>query len=176
MQSQRSIFPFQAIFFTDSIMEDLATNTNKYAEIQRNHFISQYLEKRQRSWKPCTAADIRILFGLWIYMGINKLPSGRDQWYRDVNRYMTRYRKSRYKLWEHPRHREGLRDPDFLNRQSMRDLVRGSIGVVRFEQLKRYFQVSDPTLEKPDDRDWFHRVGPLSSKLRNAFQKILSTR
>lgn len=84
---------------------------------------------------------------------------------------MTRYRKSRYKLWEHPRHREGLRDPGFLNRQSMRDLVRGSIGVVRFEQLKRYFQVSDPTLEKPDDRDWFHRVGPLSSKLRNAFQK-----
>lgn len=71
--------PFSSYFFTDSIMEDLATNTNKYAEIQRNHFISQYPEKRQRSWKPCTAADIRILFGLWIYMGINKLPSGRDQ-------------------------------------------------------------------------------------------------
>lgn len=44
--------------------------------------------------------------------------------------------------------------------------------IVRFEQLKRYFHVSDPTLPKPIDKKWYTKLEPLSSTLRKSFQQF----
>lgn len=153
-----------SLFFTDKIYNDLAKNTNKYAVIKRRQYTQLHPTGLQRPWKPCNSNEIRVLFGLWIYIGINKLPSSSDHWQRDFGGVRHRTARSRSKTWKDYRFR-------VLHDIGIRDLIRDSIGIVRYEQLKRYFHVSDPTLPRPNDHQWYTKLEPLSSELRESFQQ-----
>lgn len=157
-----------SLFFNDVIFMELAQHTNQYAEIKRAQSPSNQL---QRGWTPCTAGEIRILFGLWLYMGINRLPSTSDYWRQNPTGKSHRIVQTLYQTRHKNRWRKYGSTSYGSKISSIHELVCNSIGVVRFEQLKRYFHVSDPTLPKPSDNEWFFKMEPLSSKLRNAFQQ-----
>ncbi|KAK5017112.1 hypothetical protein LTR16_002879, partial [Cryomyces antarcticus] len=51
------------------ILQQLAANTNKYAADRRAKKARK--KKKQRAWEETTAAELRVYFGILIYMGIH---------------------------------------------------------------------------------------------------------
>lgn len=101
-------------------------------------------------------------------MGINRLPNTTDHWERNGTRNSNHITRTRYKIWCESRNHTVHPNS---TKSSIREIICEAIGLVRYEQLKRYFHVSDPRLPKPLDNKWYVKVEPLSSKLRDAFQK-----
>src|SRR5437879_1937498 len=129
------------LFFTESIFEILARNTNSYARLKQ-------VDKRTgraQFWKDTSAAELKIFFGIIIYMGLFKSASVQDYWRKDGRvpiHTITRY-----------------------------------MGKSRFENLKRWFHVSAPTIttysSSPASRiQWFcNKLDPLTGMLQGAWQK-----
>lgn len=155
-------FSLFSLFFTNKIFEESAENTNRYATMKRAQYRTH--DKLQRSWKSCTLGEIKILFGLWIYIGIYKLPSPSTHWERNQSGGVCRAVQMRYRVRFKNRFR------NFCNNITVHNLISNSISLVRFEQLKRYFHVSDPFFSTFSDKQWYKKVEPLSSKLHSAFQ------
>lgn len=157
-----------SLFFSSEIFAELALHTNLYAEIKRAQYTEASPNKQQRDWTECGVGEMKVLIGIWISMGINQLPNTTDHWERNGTGNSNHIARTRYKIWcesrnhtVHPNSRKS----------SIREIICEAIGLVRYEQLKRYFHVSDPHLPKPPDNKWYVKVEPLSSKLRDAFQK-----
>lgn len=100
-------------------------------------------------------------------MGVSRLPTASDHWYRDHEGTLCRIVQSRHKIWLATRNSD-----EMPNRRTTRDIMKQSIGLVRYEQLKWYFHVSNPTLTSQfTDKDCYKKLDPLSSRLQNAFQR-----
>ena len=66
------------LFLTDSIMEQLVTNTNAYAEYQ----LKGPEKDRQRDWWPVTGKELRCWLAIQIHMGLLGVPPER-YWMKD---------------------------------------------------------------------------------------------
>ena len=60
------------LFLTEDHFETIATNTNRYAEVKKAG------SDRKRAWWPTTAAEVKVLVGTFIYIGVVRLPAYED--------------------------------------------------------------------------------------------------
>ncbi|TKA71579.1 hypothetical protein B0A49_11802 [Cryomyces minteri] len=104
------------LFFPQHILQQLAANTNKYAADRRAKKATK--KKKQRAWEETTAAELRVYFGILIYMGIHPGEQETAEYWSTA-------------------------DGDPLYLEITRHMSR-----VRFEQLQRYFHISAPVDQK----------------------------
>lgn len=64
------------LFFTDSLMQEMTTNTNLYAT-------GKGAGVDGREWKPVVVAEIKCWIGILIYMGVTRMPAIEDYWKHD---------------------------------------------------------------------------------------------
>lgn len=94
-------------FFTDDLLEQIVDFTNTYA-----------------TWKSgkknlnLSLLELKSFLGIWMYMGVNQLPSLRDYWGTEtsvpqVSEFMTfnRFQTVRSSLHLHDKTKENLLDP-----------------------------------------------------------------
>jgi len=150
-------FDLFSLFWEDAIFELLAVNTNLYAK-SKGKPSSSSAKLRVRQWKETTAAELRIFIGLTIKMGLHKEPRlrlywskrGRNGWRKISKRPLRRYR--------------------VLSAKYPYRVPRSCMSLNRFEQLKRYFHVSDPRIQL-DLKHWYEKLEPLASVLRQRFRQ-----
>jgi len=89
------------LFFTDEEFEILAENTNAYAR-------QKEAGRQGRPWRPTCGAELKIFFGLIIYMGVYRSTGISSYWSRnrelpahDIIRYMTLVRFEQLKRYFH---------------------------------------------------------------------------
>ena len=119
------------LFFDDDLFDLLVQNTNQYAASKNAG------GNGTRPWKPTSIPEMKIFFGLIIYMGIFPSAQVKDYWSRDT---------------EFLFHRIGM----YLSQN-------------RFEQLKRYFHISEPYESLPQSQ-WYLKVQPLANILMTRYQ------
>ena len=64
------------LFFTSEIMDDIVTESNRYAK--------QVLGAAYDKYRPLTEEELRAYFGFVILMAVNHLPAADDYWKRDA--------------------------------------------------------------------------------------------
>ena len=101
------------LFITEAHFETIAANTNRYAEVKEAD------KNGKRAWSPTSAAEIKVLVGTFIYMGVVRLPAYEDYW------------SSKYGQFACTQH----------------------LSLNRFEDLKRYLHISDPTPRNSEQDD-----------------------
>ena len=151
------------LFWDDGVFEQLAINTNLYANLKRKEWDTLQpgdQKKILRSWKDTTPGELRIFVGFTIKMGLHKEPGRALYWSRQGRNGWT-------KIWKRSVHTSG-------RRQSAKNvhcrLPQNCMSLNRYEQLKRYFHVSDPRVTL-DVKDWYQKVEPLASTLQQRFQQ-----
>lgn len=161
-ECQTDPFSIFSLFFTPAILTQLAENTNANARVKlaRLNYQTQSDTVLRRRWKDTSGAELKIFFGLLIFMGINRSPSPCDHW-----RYGRKAYFGIYHYAKKMRRYQDRRDR-FFRRYSIKSFKKKHMGVVRFEQLKRYFHVSDPNTPTVE---WWHKLEPLSSSLQDSF-------
>ncbi|KAF3405150.1 hypothetical protein DPV78_002822 [Talaromyces pinophilus] len=92
--------PYQILYliFDDTFFQTIANNTNFNADAKRH--ASENPFDCQRTWHPATKEEIKVFFGILIYMSITVEPSSESYWNRDlsegaihpVSTYMPLYR------------------------------------------------------------------------------------
>ena len=99
------------LFFSDWIFELLARNTNSYAQSKGAG------GKGSRSWRPVTAAELRIWIGLLIYMSVFNQSRTEEYWYQrsawprhPITRYMGFTRFEQIKRFFHVSLFTGVRE------------------------------------------------------------------
>ena len=121
------------LFFPDDTFDLLVQNTNQYAASKNAGL------QGGRSWKPTSIPEMKVFFGLIIYMGVFPSAQVKDYWSRDS---------------EFPFHRIGM----YLSQN-------------RFEQLKRYFHISEPYNPGSLPQScWYFKVAPLANLLQARYQ------
>lgn len=79
--NQKSPLEYFKTYFTDELFENFAIKTNMYAQ-----------QQNQVSFKPTSASEIKVLFGLHMMMGWIKLPRVSMYWSRLLN--LTTFKES----------------------------------------------------------------------------------
>jgi len=141
------------LYLNSSIYDTIALNTNAYAVAQEATTIST--SGSTRIWYPTTADEIRVLFGIFYYMGVHSEP--------------------RYQIYWETGRKEGPVHS-----------IRNHMTLNRYEQLRRYLHISEPTQStpeprpseeeellptEPEDRLWWWKLEPLIGSFRNACQR-----
>lgn len=62
-----------SLFWDESVFEQLAVNTNLYAELKQDSQTQP--GKQRRKWHKTTASELKVWIGLIIHMGLHKEPS-----------------------------------------------------------------------------------------------------
>jgi len=147
---------------------ELAVNTNKYAEIKRKGQgrggqarmtpAETPSNMHSRKWTPTSASELKIWFGLTIKMGIHREPSISLHWSKEGR---NGWRKTSFRPVLRQRH---LASPRRYK------VPKNCMSLVRYQQIRRYFHVSDPTLQL-DQKDWYKKLSPLADRLKESFQK-----
>ncbi|CAD7091569.1 unnamed protein product [Hermetia illucens] len=60
-------------FLDDSLIEEMVTHTNNYAQTYQN--VRSGLHSRMKRWKPVDKRDLNKFFGIIMFMGVKILPS-----------------------------------------------------------------------------------------------------
>lgn len=79
----KSPLEFFSLFFTDELIETIVTETNRYAEekIILNICDEKILpSSRLNTWTEVTSDEIKVFFGIFIWMGLDKKPSMSRYW------------------------------------------------------------------------------------------------
>ena len=72
------------VFFTDAIVSQICTETNRYYDQSHKQKNAKYTK-----WKPTTVTEIKAFIGVLIAMGITKLPEMRDYWRKNSLCYVS---------------------------------------------------------------------------------------
>lgn len=72
-------------FLDDSLIEEMVTHTNNYAQTYQN--VRSGLHSRMKRWKPVDKGDLKKLFGIIMFMGVKILPSIEHYWKLDILYY-----------------------------------------------------------------------------------------
>ncbi|CAD7086566.1 unnamed protein product [Hermetia illucens] len=72
-------------FLDDSLIEEMVTHTNNYAQTYQN--VRSGLHSRMKRWKPVDKGDLKKLFGIIMFMGVKILPSIEHYWKLDMLYY-----------------------------------------------------------------------------------------
>jgi hypothetical protein len=139
-----------SLLWTESMWEQLATNTNKYAGIQGAVNQGPGNMTNQRLWWPTCTAEIKVFIGILIYMGLHQESGAQDYWGTNI-----------------------LNGPVHTCAKYMSH--------DRYQQLHRFFHVSDPSdslnpdlsesqldelLEGQEEKHWWYKLEPLISHFR----------
>ncbi|KAL1953145.1 hypothetical protein VTO42DRAFT_3545 [Malbranchea cinnamomea] len=126
-------------------METIAKSTNTYVQRRRKELYKDTVIKG-RSWKPTTAAELRVFLGILIYIGVHKSPSIYDY----------------------------FRNPESVEEMQPQHSTYKYMTTTRFEQLKRFIHISDPCgdeLRGPGEKDWWFKLEPLTSTFQEASKR-----
>ncbi|OAQ22383.1 hypothetical protein K457DRAFT_143467 [Linnemannia elongata AG-77] len=97
-------FDIFSLFFSTSVLESIASNTNAYAKLNNAR-----VKEGSRKWKETTAEELRIFLGIIVYLGVfvPKGPAG-DLWstsshfpQHDIAKFMTVHRFHQLKQFLH---------------------------------------------------------------------------
>lgn len=114
------------LFFTDDMWDLLVTNTNRNAHKERQVRAARggngndHGGSKARIWYDTTVSEMHAYVAILIYMGIHPENQIKDYW-----------KPSNIRLSPH------------------HSILRAAMSLNRFEQLQRYFHVSDPGLDGP---------------------------
>ena len=140
-------------------IEQLAVNTNHYAELKLN---SKTKPGNQcRKWHKTEASELRVWIGLIIRMGLHKEPSTSLYWSKGGSNGWRKIKKATKRVqW-----------PGKQKSYQQYRIPKSCMSLNRYEQLKRYFHISDPriSLEK---KDWYKKVDPLASILQERYRSF----
>ncbi|KAL1956703.1 hypothetical protein VTO42DRAFT_6853 [Malbranchea cinnamomea] len=99
-----------SLFLTEEIFDKIADSTNAYAraKLPKIHDANTHA----RSWKDTNAAEIKVFFGILIYMGVHESPREDLYWRNDPEKgplhlprlYMTHKRFEQIKRFLHISH------------------------------------------------------------------------
>jgi len=141
------------LFFGNSILESIVTNTNRYAELKRVPFqpvqdtpelnrektlgvegsSSGETAVEERPWNPMSCRELKVFVGLQILMGVYQYPGIEDYWFGG----------------------QGVKHPEFEK-----------MSCNRYLQIKRYFHLSpSPPDETYQRADSWRKMEPLASHL-----------
>src|SRR5882757_2120692 len=140
------------LYLDSSIYDIVASNTNAYA-VARDA-ITIPTPDNTRIWYPTTANEIRVLFGIFYYMGVH--PEPRYQIYWETGRK------------DGPNH--SIRRHMTLNRYEQ---LRRYLHVSELSQQAPIPQENEEDLLsiEPEDRLWWWKLEPLISHFRDACQR-----
>lgn len=136
-------FGIQSPYQLFSIFFDIAT-----LELLAKH-TNLYAEKCEKSekphartWTPTTAKELRAYIATYIYMGCEGSKAIKDLWNTDATL------------------------------AGVHDAVRSYISLIRWQQINRFFHISEP---KDGKESIFEKVEPLNDILRHKFKKYWKT-
>jgi len=75
-------FDYFALFFTHTLLQNITTNTNRYADLQR----MRVKKERARQWRPLVVEELYVFIGALIYMGVHEEPRIDMYWNTDKER------------------------------------------------------------------------------------------
>lgn len=83
---------FFRLFLTDTLLENIVTETNSYAE---ELFLSKQTREKSRitDWKPITVTNLQVFLGLWLHMGNIKINRLQDYWKTEELYNLPTFRK-----------------------------------------------------------------------------------
>lgn len=160
-----------SLFFTDKIFAELAANTNKYAEgkikpksrvggkktRQQGKSVFERRGQQSRKWVPTLAGELKVWFGLTIKMGLHREPSIALHWSKEASNG-----------WWKTSLRPVLRQL-YLSSPRQYKIPENCISLIRYQQIKRYFHISDPIVEL-DQKHWYGKLNLLANQLQESFQ------
>lgn len=76
------------LFLTEEHFETIATNTNEYAREKGAG------SEGKRTWWPTSAAEVKVFVGIFIYMGVVRLPAYEDYWSSQYGQFLCREHES----------------------------------------------------------------------------------
>lgn len=146
---RKSPLAFFKLFCSDTEFETFATNTNAYAAFKGaiSHRPAHkrrlpWEPKSPRPWRPTTAKELMVWVALVIFMGLVKTGAKNSR----IDVY---WRTDSHVVFAPMKH----------------------LGLVRFQQLKRYFHLAAPN--PPKNTPWFAKIEPFSNALRVASMRYL---
>lgn len=146
-----------SLFWDESVFEQLSVNTNLYAEIKLNSNIQ--LGKQCRKWHKTSASELRVWIGLIIQMGLHKEPFTSLYWSKSSSNGWRKIKKPTKRVqW-----------PGKQTSYQKYRVPKSCMSLNRYEQLKRYFHISDPLISL-EQKDWFKKVDPLASILQERYR------
>ena len=75
-------FDYFTLFFTPTLFNQITTNTNQYANIQRLHVV----EERHREWTNLLVEELYVFIGAIIYIGVHEELEVSMYWNTDFNK------------------------------------------------------------------------------------------
>jgi hypothetical protein len=121
------------LFFTEKVLETIASSTNEYAARKRAQFDDPIIQPR--TWKKTNPAEIKDFLGILIYMGVHQSPQ--------INHYFQNGQKTG------PSHL-----PQRYITQTRFEQLKRFLHVSKPEQDER---------RPPGSKDWWHKLEPLAS-------------
>lgn len=135
------------LFFTESHFETIARNTNQYAKAR------QAGKPGKRAWWPTSAAEVKVFIGIFVYMGVVRLPAYEDYWSTELGHFLCTEHMS-------------------LNR--FEDMKR-FLHISRPTAAQGLNEEEDSEDEAPEQSThWWYKLEPLASELRSACSKLWS--
>ena len=140
--TEHTPYAYFSLFWDNCILQQIADATNAYALAK--------CTTATTSWQAATASGCQVIQRQWKPV----TPC-------ELRRFLSAlvfmgYTRSTPRQFAHLRH--------------CRFLPKGSISQNRYDQTKRYFHISDPTVQY-HRKDWWKKVEPLSSHLRSRPQQ-----
>lgn len=80
-----SLNKIYAYYVPDDLIDEMVTHTNNYAQLLKELRTAEF--SRMKRWKEVTREEMKIFFGVIIYMGLNPKPSIEHYWKLDVLYY-----------------------------------------------------------------------------------------
>lgn len=132
-----------SLFISEQTFEEMSKNTNEFVKEKRAEIDSDFAHIRP--WTDLNSAEIKVFFGIVIYMGVFQGP--------DIDSYLD----------------GGLSDhclgPVFGTRRFMTK--------PRFEQIKRFLRIRRPHPVDEEKRwDWWYKMEPWPSRAQMAARKF----
>ena len=146
-----------SLFWDESVFEQLAVNTNLYAKLKQDSQTQP--GKQRRKWHKTTASELKVWIGLIIHMGLHKEPSISLYWSKGSSYGWRKIKKP-------------TRRAQWSGKQALYGKFRvpkSCMSLNRYEQLKKYFHISDPRVSL-EPKDWYKKVDPLASILQKRYR------
>jgi hypothetical protein len=71
------------LMFSEDVFEDIAEETNRYAEVKKQEKQRVKPDWTDPTWFPTTALELKAYFGLMVLMGVHRLPQYKCYWAAD---------------------------------------------------------------------------------------------
>jgi hypothetical protein len=167
--------------------QDILKWTNKYAE--NMHHINEETRCPRRPlngiWHELQMVELKAFLGITIVLGVKRVSSVRDFWRRGYKIKLGLQRSSQQHGNNNrpPQGSTGRQKSQFWARKfkcsldkdnaDIQPLCCAALSRHRFLQIQRYLHLCDPDIPIECDENWFKKVEPISSRIRERCMELI---